>query len=270
MTAEVYLIQCITNLHVGSGDANYGIIDKLVQRDTVYNYPTIHASSLKGALRERFEKIWKDNLNYVEDIFGKKTNSDTEAGSGNCNFLNADLLALPVRCSHKQFALTLCPQSIGFINGKAKMLTESEILRMPTTIDRLFTNENPVGDIFLEDDSIQRAGHSELINGWTTKDFNPFKKQYAIVEDSKYDTYAADLPVVARNRLDENRNLWYEEVVPHQSVFITYFIPNATVDSNAFADFEKNLSEKNFQVGANSSVGYGLCKFHKLTKKEIK
>jgi CRISPR-associated protein Cmr4 len=47
MTAKAYLIQCITNLHVGSGDATYGIVDKLVQRDAVYSYPTIHSSSLE-------------------------------------------------------------------------------------------------------------------------------------------------------------------------------------------------------------------------------
>jgi CRISPR-associated protein Cmr4 len=106
---NAYFIQCITNLHAGSGDANYGIIDKLVQRDTVYNYPTIHASSLKGALRQHFEDAQYSDVN-IEQIFGKKTNDDDEAESGNCNFLSADLVALPVRCSHKQFALTLCPQ----------------------------------------------------------------------------------------------------------------------------------------------------------------
>lgn len=34
---KAYFIQCITNMHVGSGDANYGIVDKLVQRDPVTN-----------------------------------------------------------------------------------------------------------------------------------------------------------------------------------------------------------------------------------------
>ena len=101
MATNAYLIQCITNLHVGSGDANYGIIDKLVQRDTVYNYPTIHASSLKGALREHFERLWGENDTKIIDVFGKKTNDDDDAQSGNCNFLNADLMALPVRCCRK-------------------------------------------------------------------------------------------------------------------------------------------------------------------------
>ena len=71
MPVQAYFIQCITNLHVGSGDANYGIVDKLVQRDTVYNYPTIHASSLKGALREHFENLWVKDPAKVNEIFGK-------------------------------------------------------------------------------------------------------------------------------------------------------------------------------------------------------
>lgn len=262
MSVQAYLIQCITNLHVGSGDTNYGIVDKLVQRDTVYNYPTIHASSLKGALREHFEKLWdkdsdKDKAN---QIFGKKTNNDADAESGNCNFLNADLVAFPVRCSHKQFALTLCSQSIVSVNEKAMMLTDKKILKQPAATDKLFTVEN-VNEIYLEDNNLQSASFESIFeSNISVKGFSAFDQQYAIVANDKFDTYVADLPVIARNRLDKNKNLWYEEVVPHQSIFITYLISN----SKDFAEFETKLLGNIFQIGANSSVGYGLCKFHKI------
>lgn len=264
MTTQVYLIQCITNLHVGSGDANYGIVDKLVQRDTVYNYPTIHASSLKGALREYFEKKWVNDIDEVNAIFGKKTNNDIDAESGNCNFLNADLVALPVRCTHKQFALTLCPQNIEFVNEKTKLLTDKTIIKVPTIENKLFTNDE-VSEIYLENDkTIEKANYTSLFED-NIKQLSGFNNQYAIVKNEIFDNYAKDLPVIARNRLDKNKNLWYEEVVPHQTVFITYFIPNTLMDITIFDEFEKELSKGTFQIGANSSVGYGLCKFHKLT-----
>ena len=49
---RLYIIENKTSLHVGSGDANFGIVDKEIQRDAITKYPTIHSSSLKGALRE--------------------------------------------------------------------------------------------------------------------------------------------------------------------------------------------------------------------------
>lgn len=260
MSVHTYLIKCITNLHVGSGDANYGIVDKLVQRDTVFNYPTIHASSLKGALRENFEKKWQDSLEKVNEIFGKKTANDSDAESGNCNFLNADLVALPVRCSHKQFALTLSPQSINFINENSKMLVGQKLLCTPNATDKLFTNDSP-NPIYLEDDNLQKAAYAQIFtNVDKIDDFDAFSNQYAVVANEKFDNYASNLPVIARNRLGENKNLWYEEVVPHQTIFITYMISS----SGTYNEFETELLHGFYQVGANSSVGYGLCKFYKI------
>jgi CRISPR-associated protein Cmr4 len=156
MTAKAYLIQCITNLHVGSGDATYGIVDKLVQRDAVYSYPTIHSSSLKGSLREHFENAWVKNDQDITEIFGKKTNNDDDAQSGSLNFLNADLVALPVRCSHMQFALTMSKQSIELVNNKAMMLIDKKLLVEQTDENKLFTKDD-VGEVYLEDDNLQKA-----------------------------------------------------------------------------------------------------------------
>ena len=50
MNAQAYKITCQTNLHAGTGAADQGIIDNLVQRDHVDRIPCIYASSLKGAL----------------------------------------------------------------------------------------------------------------------------------------------------------------------------------------------------------------------------
>lgn len=260
MEINAYLIQCITNLHVGSGVANYGIIDKLVQRDTVYNYPTIHSSSLKGALREKFEKLWGENDPKIVDIFGKKTKDDDDAESGNCNFLNADLVALPVRCSHKQFALTFSHKSIDFINEKSQLIKNKDLLNKPDNGNLLYTNDNIIGNIYLEDENITKSAYTAIIKA-DIIGFHTLNNQFAIVSDNKHDNFAKDLPVIARNQLGKNKNLWYEEVVPHQSVFLTFMLSKST----HYAEFEKKLLEDFVQVGANSSVGYGLCKFYKIT-----
>lgn len=45
-------LSCLTNLHVGSGEANFNIVDREVETDPVTGLPIIHASGLKGALRD--------------------------------------------------------------------------------------------------------------------------------------------------------------------------------------------------------------------------
>lgn len=56
MTTRMYVINTLSNMHVGSGEVNYGVIDNLIQRDSVTNLPNINSSGLKGAIREYFKE----------------------------------------------------------------------------------------------------------------------------------------------------------------------------------------------------------------------
>ena len=71
------------------------------------------------------------------------------------------------------------------------------------------------------------------------------------------------LPVIARNKLGENKNLWYEEYVPHHSVFYMMIMcDDAVVD----LDFSKPV-----RFGGNASIGYGytkICDFFEENKNE--
>lgn len=54
--AKPLFIQCLTPTHVGSG-SDIGIVDLPIQREGHTQFPKFEASSLKGALRQRFESI---------------------------------------------------------------------------------------------------------------------------------------------------------------------------------------------------------------------
>ncbi len=58
---RAYLIETLTNTHVGSGDATYGVADKVIQKDPVTSAPVIHPSSLKGAIKDHFEPFVCEN-----------------------------------------------------------------------------------------------------------------------------------------------------------------------------------------------------------------
>ena len=59
----MYVINTLSNMHVGSGEVNYGVIDNLIQRDSVTNLHNINSSGLNAAIREYF----KENENLVRD-----------------------------------------------------------------------------------------------------------------------------------------------------------------------------------------------------------
>ena len=70
------------------------------------------------------------------------------------------------------------------------------------------------------------------------------------------------LPVQARNVLDEkgiSENLWYEEVVPHKSIF--HLVIVTSEEENLLNPY---LDGKVIQFGADASIGYGLCKITKI------
>lgn len=75
---------------------------------------------------------------------------------------------------------------------------------------------------------------------------------------------ANELPVLARNNLDNgvSKNLWYEEVVPREAQFV--FVVMARNDDDDFQKFNQHLDGKIVQIGANATIGYGLCHFKKL------
>lgn len=260
-TIHAYFVQCITNLHVGSGDANYGIVDKLVQRDPVTGYPAIHASSLKGALREHFEKKWGKSSDEIKSIFG--TEDRVNSSSGDYSFLGADLIALPIRCNYQQFSLVFCKQLAEMVNAKSTVIVKKELFNLALLTDNsIYINQTPLPsqDVYIEDDQLSKRNSVDPIK---CTGIDSFQRKFAFVDNGKFTVYSKKLPVIARNYLENgiSQNLWYEEIVPHQTVFITYI----AASEKYFTEFESEITEGLIQIGANASIGYGICKFSKIS-----
>lgn len=89
MNTTLLKMECLTDLHVDSGESNYNIIDNEVQKDLNGN-PTVHSSGIKGAIREYFsEHLDNDNL---KKIFGKPSTKDDADGGGKYKFLTQNSL----------------------------------------------------------------------------------------------------------------------------------------------------------------------------------
>ncbi|MBP2202241.1 CRISPR-associated protein Cmr4 [Methanococcus voltae] len=263
---NVYFIKTITNLHVGSGDITYGVIDNMVQRDCVTNYPIINSSSLKGALRAFFEGIKSDN---IIEIFGKdskdnNTNLENDAlgGKGKMAFFDAKILFRPVRSNKRPYVLVTCPQAL---NDFFEYL---DLCKITHNITNLKDLENKCNFKLEDNEKFEEISKTlsnsenfeELVNLLSLDGEN-------IIICSNEEFSNLNLPVIARNQLEngESKNLWYEEVVPRKSIF--YFMTNCEGEDNLNDTFKEVIKEKLVQIGGNATIGYGFCNISQLKNK---
>ena len=257
MVAHLYKLECLTNLHVGSGEANYNIIDKEVERDPISQNPIIHASGLKGALREYFTKNTKLGTDTIEKIFGKPTNT-SEFGAGIYKFFDAHLLSRPMRVGGSNAVIPSVSVTTNDLLHDFITLTANfgiktyKGITLPEELD--FENNSflsNVRNITIEDETV-----GALAADYVSAASSILGETFAVAKNLA--GYA--LPVVAHNKLEhgESKNLWYEEYVPHGSVF--WFMVLTPTEAN-----ELKLEEQTMlQIGANASIGYGFVKITKL------
>lgn len=262
---KAYIIKTKTNLHVGSEGTNFGIVDKEVQRDTITNLPVINASSLKGSLRDHFDDLIKEETTSKEFIklFGDGENQ------GLIKFIDAKLLFLPLRSNKKPFYHVT---SLATLKEAKDFLKNFDI---NLQWDNINTNDKSVV-IGNESAVVEDVECSSL-----QADFSKLKeifgiKNLAIFNDEDFNEAVSNLPVIARNSLEGSGNLWYEEVVPRESIFYTvlnYYNnfndtgadkrgkTDKTVFDRQINKFDEKLLSDHIQIGANASIGYGICNF---------
>ncbi|MEO1054715.1 MAG: type III-B CRISPR module RAMP protein Cmr4 [Bacteroidota bacterium] len=249
-TINFYSIRSLTNLHVGSGDNNYGVVDNLVQRDVNTNLPTIHSSSLKGALKEFFGYT---DPSIISTVFGDSDHA------GEWQFLSADLLSRPLRSDKLPYFHATSPEVLsGLAHKFANMGLDvpaglQELAQLEVERDTpLVFNEAYREAIIEELDWQAEYRPTEASLDWISKVFG---KNLVLVHNTDFRNL--ELPVIARNYLEngESKNLWYEEAVPYDTRFGVFIVQS----ENCEEAFNQALSN-NVQIGANASIGYGLCK----------
>lgn len=296
--SSAYLIRTLSPLHVGSGDSSYGVIDNLVQRDPNNNYPVIHSSSMKGALREFFEyrsmtKVLPTSDD-VHTIFGYGNKSDRYGGdieegknsskhlAGLFDFDLGFLLSLPVRSDKAAYLSATTLDIVETFVERMELFDVDSAASLKSTLQSLLNlkgqkisfplvfNKSLEGAILEEEDF--KASHQEVANIAALEAI--FGKNLAILSNEQFQELSDNLPVIARNKLEngESKNLWYEETVPRESRFYT-IITKATWSDSPTSNsksvglsktFDDTIQSQLIQLGANATVGYGKTKFTKL------
>jgi CRISPR-associated protein Cmr4 len=266
MNKRLYTITTLSNLHVGSGDTSYGVIDNLIQRDVLSDFPNINASGLKGSVRQYFE--YKKNEK-TDIYFGSKY--DTEQKSkATLRFFDAHLLSIPVRSDKTPYFMATSIEIIkefcfrmkifGFQGDKINKLRElTDLLSCVDDGSPVTTNLQFEGAV-IEELSWKAQKTVKLPSINILEEM--FGKPTVILSNTDMRTICDNnhLPVIARNHLENgtSANLWYEQVLPRYTRL--YFI---VIGENDLTDFETCLTQEPIQIGANQSIGYGYCSIKK-------
>lgn len=254
-TNKLYLLNCITHMHVGSGDSNYGVIDKLIQRDPTSDNPSIYASSLKGAFREYYKSTSPTD---TDAIFGKENKSSIV-------FHQASLISLPVRSNVRAFYSMTSPMAINEILNQMEimgianttLIAELTNLKNAVQLGKAIVINDATSNICIED--FETPINTTLVISHNLKSI--LGENIVLVDDEQWIEYVSDyrLPVIARNNLEngQSKNLWYEQIIPRASKFV--FACNSIPGHDCTPLFAKMDNNLRLQIGANATIGYGLC-----------
>ncbi len=267
MESKFYYLSCLTNLHVGNGADSFGIIDREVERDSITGYPIIPSSGLKGAFRKYFAEGTGREL--VDALFGPPSGSGS-IKPGSIKFISGQLLFRPVRASKGAYACYQCTTLTALQTLARARVEIAHDQAMQAALEgaapelrTCYVGASPQ-DVEVEGFAAPHAtGHEKLdacINGLLS-DAAPDAASRSLTSGavllSEDDNRAIPLPVIARNQLDNgiSKNLWYEEYVPHESVF--WFAVLGPKED--LADFDKVVAGHIVQIGGNATIGRGLC-----------
>lgn len=255
METKLFFINALSNLHVGSGEINYGLVDNLIQRDPVTKLPTINSSSLKGALREHFTKVEKNKIDVVS-IFGSDPKETKDRRQGTVRFFDADLVSLPVRTTGAEFPFV----HVSTTQQLDRLWHRCEQLGIPNA--QFFNGIANLPNVQKENTPVRIEDIEGTVRSVKTgKSAEIVGERLAIVSESQMDQLCNDehLPVISRNCLDDGQstNLFYEQVLPRYSRLVTIVMG----EGNDFIHFCNTLNNQVVQIGAHATIGYGFCQF---------
>lgn len=294
---RAFLIETLTNTHVGSGDVQYGVVDNMIQRDKTTSIPIFHASSLKGSLREHFGYLkGQDGIddNLIRNIFGSEFKTGTEKDAekkqsntqpGKAIFCEARLLTMPLRATeHVYYHCSSAMVLIDYFQNNLEFVAEEsgkeEIQIIINELEHLEIKGNfAVADgeapknLEIEDygyDNDEENSRSLNFNNpdWISKHLGVSVENLALFNNDLFKELCENsIPVIARNKIGANgisENLFYEEVLPRRSQLYFLLGKGELKDNTLYNYFCDILIKHPVQFGADYSIGHGLCGIHQL------
>ena len=251
-----------TPIHPGSG-RSMGVVDLPVAREAATDYPVLVGSSLKGALRDRAERMnaSEDSDYRVKRVFGEQDHA------GNLLVSDGRLLLLPVRSLTTSFRWATCPHLIERYRrdlARAAMSPQPEVpcVEPGTAIaagnSSLFLEERQFAITKAPDNALVKSIAPLLLHKETRRSI---ASRLAILHDDDFAWFARyGLSLQARNVLEDDTkkstNLWYEETLPPDTVMYT-LVASRHPDPFQVLSLLFPEDDPYVQAGGNETIGQG-------------
>lgn len=270
---------CETPLHAGTGN-DLGIIDMPIQRERHTGFPKIESSSLKGSLREAFERVNSIDQSKIHRVFGFDSDSaddsltkeggffykkDDKNFSGCIAFTDARILLFPVKTQKGVFAWITCPRVVSRFISEVKEYCNIKdealfTLRENTTGTNSQVSAN--GKVGLEEYIFEGITENENVSNFglwiASKLFGDVENNYwakkmasdivVLKDDDFADFVQYSTEVITRTKIDNETGtvsdtaLFTEEYLPSESVMysLAMFAPE-------FSNKQSKMTEKEVQ-----------------------
>lgn len=285
-----------TPMHAGSGDS-LGIIDMPIQRERHTSFPKIEASSLKGSIREHFERAKGEKDKSILAAFGTEGENGKGSKSGALGFTDARLLLFPVKSMKGIFAWITCPKIISQFNEELKLVgfnTKFEVKENTVgTGNNLALNSNKiileeytfeVNDVTGPKNSANELGEWLSLNLLNGEGYfaNKLMTDIVVLSDDDFKDFVnLSTEVLTRTKIDNETGtvaaglLFTEEYLPAEAIMYTNVLTAAEFAANddnkasklfnTEADLRKYFSDfidsdNIFQIGGNATLGKGIVK----------
>ncbi|NUN12316.1 MAG: type III-B CRISPR module RAMP protein Cmr4 [Myxococcales bacterium] len=283
-------IYTLSPLHCGSGQPD-DVVDLPIFRERHTGYPVIPGTSIKGVARDALEKVDGKESTLVKNLFGPEGEKELEAGT--VIFGEARMLLIAVPALHEPYVyitsrevLHNFQRDLRALGVTADFSLESELAALESEGVLIAASTVPKGGLGLDDGGYAPAKVktsaaaktlaiklATLLPNTETDTQKRIEQRLVIVDTRDFSHYAKTATqVTARIKLNDNKttgsgehdgsgggNLWYEEAVPPESLFVCFVRPRA--DSSLISKWPWGVSDTSWvtQIGGNETVGQGLC-----------
>jgi CRISPR-associated protein Cmr4 len=260
-----------TPLHVGAG-SSVGPIDLPVQRERHTAHPIIPGSSIKGVLRDYYQRGLGQDEDQAKALFGKPYDEDAQAGR--VAFGEARLLLFPVRSARGSYSLVTCPMALqryardagvgidlpGRVDAMHALAGKDLVIegkKGPVAVleEYALAVDGPFPEAWAEhlcgrlDDAVLKGGRHRLALV-SDGDFSHFVQTCCQVNQH--------VAIDSKTGTVKPRALFNLETVPSEALFYVpvNVLDAAGEDNPLFTDL---AGERLLQFGGNSTTGLGFC-----------
>jgi CRISPR-associated protein Cmr4 len=283
--AKLLFIRALTPIHVGIGRTEGYHVDLPIQRDE-FGYPTIWASSLKGAVKANI--VDKNIKKYLGAEPGER-----EMYPSSISILDAKLLAIPGRVLEGVWTYITTTQLLDYlekyvsvyneVNKTTQLKLDLSILRPAKTAKytrhgRIFANEyeleveDALPSNYLEQSGLKGILPDDVVNNIASRGL------LVVSEVSNLGMNLVNRSVLVQYRVRLKRGEktvdtgpWSEEYLPVETVFVSLALCRKFKDKESGVektpdqvcdDFANAIGGRALYLGGKETIGRGLVKIY--------